>query len=484
MRMPGLRFDGITLRAFAAFLCLVPAVLCTGCISRDRVYRDIRRHRQLAYDAWKRAKEQREGPQIVMEGDLSLASAVLIALGENKQLKAIFEEKARADGVVIESYSNALPRLDMEASYTRLDKVSRITVGGVTIPSGQKSNYAVNFIISQPIFRGGAIPAAIRGAQIAAYAADEQIDTVRQDVVNATRLAYYDVLLAQELVKVSEGDIELTKRHLDDVKKKKAAGILSEYDVLRAQVEVSNVEADYITRKNDKHIKMTILLKTLGVSQESAVRLSDELEFQKADPDLAESVRKAFNDRPEILEAELNVRLSREQLVEAWSGFLPSLDGTFTHSRARPNPRVSTDDSWGHSWEAALVMRWALFDGLASVGRTQQAKAALRQAVIQLTDAEEQVLLEVKQALLSIEDAEEFVRSQDKNLERAREAVRLAEAGYAAGVQTEVEMLDARQALSESQARYYQAVYSYNVATLALERATGAFRKLGKRPGK
>ena len=71
--------------------------------------------------------------------------------------------------------------------------------------------------------------------------------------------------------------------------------------------------------------------------------------------------------------------------------------------------------------------------------------------------------------------------SQSDNLERAHEGVRLAKAGYDAGVNTELEMLDARQALSQTQALYYQAVYRHETAKLSLERATGILKN--QQPG-
>jgi outer membrane protein TolC len=117
-----------------------------------------------------------------------------------------------------------------------------------------------------------------------------------------------------------------------------------------------------------------------------------------------------------------------------------------------------------------------VFDGLASWGRVKQARADLRRAAIELADAEEQVLLDVKQAMFSLEDARKFVQSQSANIDRASEALRLARAGYNAGVNTELEMLDARQALSETRAFYYQAVYEYERAKLSLKRATGELR--------
>jgi len=460
---PALREAGVI-----GVCCL--AFVLGGCVSREKVLDEIYHNRRAAYEAWKRAKTDRDGGQTLVKGDLTVPSSVLIALGNNKALKAVYEEKNRARGGVVEAYSEALPKVDLDSSYRRRDKV------GALFP-GQKGNWNVDLVLTQPIFKGGAIWAGIRGAQLLAYAADEQVDATVQDVVYNTRRQYYDVLLARELTSVSEGDLELANVHLEDVRKKKAAGVVSQYDVLRARVEVSNVEAELIERQNDFHLAMTTLLKTMGVSQESKVRLTDRLDYAPIAYELDTAVEAAFHERPEILRAELTVRQNREIVREAWAGFLPRIDGVLTETYARPDPHNPAKNHWGDSWEAAVVLSWPIFDGLASVGRVRQAKADLRRAAIELAEAEEQVLLDVKQALFNLEDADKFVQSQADNLERATEGLRLAKAGYDAGVNTELEMLDARQALSETQARYYEAVHRHETAKIDLDRATGQLKR-------
>ena len=69
-----------------AAACAILPMLLTGCISREQVYADIYRNRAVAYESWKRAKEGRKGAQTVLKGDLGMVSAVLIAMGNNKQL--------------------------------------------------------------------------------------------------------------------------------------------------------------------------------------------------------------------------------------------------------------------------------------------------------------------------------------------------------------------------------------------------------------
>ncbi|GAI52983.1 unnamed protein product, partial [marine sediment metagenome] len=115
-------------------------------------------------------------------------------------------------------------------------------------------------------------------------------------------------------------------------------------------------------------------------------------------------------------------------------------------------------------------MEVPIFDGLKREGEIIQARASLQKHRINLLDAQEQTLLEIQQAILSLRDADEFVESQKMNLERAKEGLRLAEVGYEAGINTEVEVIDARAAHTRAQAYYYQAVYEHTVARLKLQR--------------
>jgi len=137
-------------------------------------------------------------------------------------------------------------------------------------------------------------------------------------------------------------------------------------------------------------------------------------------------------------------------------------------------------DAWGDSWTAGITATWPLFDGRAREGQVIREKAALRQKHIELLDVQERALLEVQQAVLSLRDAEEFVESQKLNQERASEGLRLANVGYREGINTEVEVTDARAALTRAKGLTYQAVYSHMLARLELQRAMGI---LGPRAG-
>jgi len=459
---------------------LAVALLACGCMNLGRFRADVARSRDAAVEAWQRAQAKGDAVRLRIEGDLTLEAALVFAVGNNKQLLATIEEKQIAAGRLTEAWSAVYPIATLTGTYRRDDRVSSFSAGPQTITIGSLNNYTINLALSQPVFRGGAIQAGIRAARIYGLLADEQVRAAVQGVLFLARKAYYDALLAAELVKVSEGDLELAGRYRDEVAKKVKAGTATEFGLLRARVEISTVEAELIERQNALRLAKAVLLRVLGVSQGSDVRLTGKLAHERVGPELAEAVGRAFRQRPELLLAELGIRLQREGVKAASAGWFPILDLFWTGTYAKPDPHSMTNIKWNDAWSAGANAVWTLFDGFRTSGRVRQERAKLRMQELGLLDAEDQVLLEVQQALLSIEDAEKLIASQSANIEQAREGLRLADVAYRGGAKAEVDVLDARQALSRTQAIYYRALHAHMMARLALERATGALEPPGQ----
>ena len=467
------RFIGLAVPALAFLAC--------GCMNLGRFRADVARSRGAAFEAWQRAQAgQADTVRPRIAGDLSLEAALLFAMGNNKQLLATLEEKEVAAGRLTEAWSAIYPIATLTGSYTRLDQVSSFSAGPQSITIGSLNNYSMNLALNQPVFHGGAIQAGIRGARIYALLADEQIRAAVQGVLFLTRKAYCDALLAAALVTVSEGDLGLARRYRDEVAKKVKAGTAMEFDVLRAGVEIRTVEAELIERQNALRLAKAVLLRILGVSQGSDVRLAGKLTHERVSPELADAVGRAFRQRPELLLAELGIRLQHEAVKAASAGWFPMLDLFWSGTYAKPDPHSQTTIAWGKAWSAGTNAAWTLFDGFRTQGQVRQARAKLKMQEIGLLDAEDQVLLEVQQALLSIEDAEKLIASQSANIEQAREGLRLAEVAYRGGAKAEIDVLDTRQALSRTQAIYYRALHAHTMALLALERATGALEPPAK----
>ena len=454
-------------------LCLLLLLLApAGCVSRESLVRDMRVSRARAYSDW-RYSSQPEQSQALVSGELPLRDALVLALANNKSLRAAKQAREASRGRLWTSYSAALPKVEVSASYTRLDSVPSFTVGGTAVALGSKDNYQFTATVEQPLFRGGSIPAAIRAARVFDLLSYEEVRGSVQEVVFTVAQAYFEILLAQHLVAVSDDAVTSAQAHLEDVKRKRTHGAASDFDVLRAETELALFRAEQIRRKNRVHIANTALLKAMGVSQESKVALADRLLFRRMDPALVKAVQIAYENRPDLAQAELDVRLREEAVRDARSKFLPNLDANYTRILARPNPTSTNDNNWGDDWNAGLVASFTIFDGFQREGEMIEARAEHKRARLRLVDAEEQAVFEIQRAILNIQDAEEAVESQQMNLRRAKEGLRLAKVGYREGVNTEIEVIDARAAYTDAQSLYYEAVHRHVTAKLDLQRAMG-----------
>ena len=146
----------------------------------------------------------------------------------------------------------------------------------------------------------------------------------------------------------------------------------------------------------------------------------------------------------------------------------PSLDLFGRGDYAREN-----SDGWEDSWTIGVTATYTLFDGF---GRSSRVDAALAQAASAreaLRIVEQNVLAETVAALLNVDYAREFNQTQSRNLELANEMVRIVEAGFRAGKNTQVEVLDARAALTQASGDFYRSAHAIASSLLQLRHATG-----------
>ena len=449
-------------RCLAAALC----ILClAGCVGEGNIRADIIRHRTSRYERWLSERRGESKNRELLSGDLSLEKSILIGLANSRQIQMVLLEREKADARILEAYSEALPQVDVSADYTRLDRVP----AGL----GRRDNYGLTATIRQPLYKGGLIGAGIRAARVFSLLVEEQQRGVYQDVIFAIRKAYYDALLATELERSSADALSVAKRRLEDVEKDRAVGRASDFDVLRAQVEVKNLIAENVRDQNRRRLAMTTLLNQMGISQESRVTLTYDMTYRPFTPDIEQAVYTAFQEHPGILERELALRIQKEAVAAARARYFPEVSLIFTDGLFRPDPHDLTRDRWNDQWSLGVGATLNLFEGFRTAANVRKAKAALKQEKVALRDAEEAALLAIRQAILSLADAARLVESQEANVEQAREALRLAELGFNEGALKEIDFLDARRSLSRARANYAEAVYGHEVARLFYERATG-----------
>src|SRR4029077_480549 len=139
----------------------------------------------------------------------------------------------------------------------------------------------------------------------------------------------------------------------------------------------------------------------------------------------------------------------KQQVGVAWAGLLPTVTGNYSYEWDS-SPFTSDFSEVRHGWFWGGVGTWNIFDGGATIGRIKQQRAVLSQTQITYDDSVRQVELEVQTAFANLQKDRETIQSQEKTVEQAQEAFRLATARLGAGAGTQLDVLNAQVALTQA----------------------------------
>src|SRR5690606_23348312 len=110
--------------------------------------------------------------------------------------------------------------------------------------------------ITQILYAGGQISAAVRGAEHLAHAQEWQRAAQFDELEFITKQAYYDCLLAQALVRVAQESVNTFERNLSDAEEMFDVGMISSFEVLRARTELGARTSDLTSAENFLRLNM------------------------------------------------------------------------------------------------------------------------------------------------------------------------------------------------------------------------------------
>jgi len=188
---------------------------------------------------------------------------------------------------------------------------------------------------------------------------------------------------------------------------------------------------------------------------------------------LVDAIELGKERRPFLKQARANVLNQLQQVRAAAGQYLP----TITTSGGGEWVSSPTNSSWhdiSKGWIATVQGSMPIWDSGAIAGQVIQQRALLSEAKITYDDDVRQVELEVQTAYSNLQQNRELIKSQEKNVEQAEEALRLAKARLDAGAGVQLDVLNAQVQLLTAQSTRLQAFFGYNSSLAEFDRATGA----------
>lgn len=420
---------------------------------------------------------------------LSLADAVARALEVDEDYLGAREDVAKANAQITEAKSALFPRVTLDASATKIFglptmRLEKDTFGpglppeDVEFPAGYDENLSAGITATQPLYQGGQAWTAYRVSKSYYTLANEQLRQKRSDTVYNVVKAYNDAVLADEAVGVADTGVAVAQSHVQATEDRYDAGLVSEYDVLRARVELTNLETAQREAEDGRKASGRYLLTILNLAPDTDIALTDRLAFELKVYDLAESLAVAEERRPELAQLEMTRRLAEDNVKVARAGDNPAVYFSAAFSEYANKFTFAFADEWNDQTMLNLAVSWPIFDGFATRGRVRRARADLYKAELSQARLSEGIDAEVRGAYDAVRTAEATVRSQRENVTLAERGLEIARARYDAGLMSNLEVLDAQGALTQARLGYYRALHGYALAKLNMSRARGELDEL------
>lgn len=405
--------------------------------------------------------------------ELDLNAALRLALERNFDILRAKELIEEQNGLVIEVRARALPDVAFEGQYLELDE-------GLSDPFFPPTTTRWSFALNarQTLYSGGGVRAALEVQRLIEEAALLELQAVINDVMLLTRESFYGALLARARIGVQEENVALLEELLANARNRFEAGSDSQFEVLRAEVELANARPALIQARNDFRIGIEELRELLGAfsaeneDMRQTPELVGELRYAPRDYDLGNALETARAERPEILRLAKVAEAREEGVTIARAGHRPELSLIGAYQFNKPNGSASFDKGLD-GWVAGLEVRVPIFDGHRTRGQVRQARSQRAQAELDLRQFALSVEVEVRRALSELQAASELAEASVKVIEQAEEALKLADLQYEAGDATQLDVLQARVSLTEARLNQAEANYRYQVAEAQVRRAIG-----------
>lgn len=407
---------------------------------------------------------------------LTADQCVAIALRENPQVLVSDADVSRVKEQIGQAQARMFPQLSASLGFN-YDPNADDSFGG--------SNFLTDIIfdadierkeitrqervaVEQVLYTGGQIRAAVKAARHLAQSQEWQRQVTLEEIAFQTREAYYNALLATALVRVADRSVITFQRHLDDTQNMAEAGMVGGFEVLRARTELGAREADLITAKNAERIAYTNLRRTLGIPQNEAILLHDDLEWRPYNMNRERLIAEALENRPELQALDKSIRAAEQDLRRVKGEYVPRLGARAEWTNIDGGGAVTPD-----GFTANIGAEWPIYVGGRRKHARAEAKYQIRSLEHQRTDLERLIEFDVRQARIRVEDAIAKIRREKGNIELAAEGERLAALRFQTGVSTQAELLDAELALTNAESALVQALRDYAVAIAALDKALG-----------
>src|SRR5438105_8193264 len=400
----------------------------------------------------------------------TIEQAVAIAQERNPDILIARKKVVGAHGGFIEARSGFLPSLTSSGLYDKRQTQSETNL--------RQEDYNAILRLDQNLYTGGAVTSQVAIARLNIDKANYELQEIASRVTMDVRIAFNELLLNRAKVHVREESVRVLDEELKNQQERLSAGIVGKLNVQRAEVALANERPELFNAQTELKNSYPRLAELFGTdvrpgAQAAPFEISGGLQYRPNHPDLNNCLARADANRPVIKARQKDIEIADRQYVmdrRASRPHVRAFSGYEVYSER--DPAVGPEFNYGGV--VGINATWNIFDGFATKGRMQATRARRGAAVEALAAARRSVASEVRSAFFDLQQAERVLETETKNVQTADEALEMAKGNFAAGLGTQLDILQAASDVTRTRTTRLSAIYLHHAALSRLAHACGS----------
>jgi outer membrane protein len=302
---------------------------------------------------------------------------------------------------------------------------------------------------------------------------EKDIYAQKEDYMMAVASYYYEVLRAKKTLEIADAAVNRLVLYRTAAEKRLKIGEVTKTVLLRANGELSGAISDQIRAKNGLTLAWAVLARTVGISEDFTLK-----EKMTADTTLAsldEYIAMALSERAEMKSAEIDKKMSEDQIRVAKGGYWPIFSLSGIYGRFDQYPLAATTNQESIYGQAAL--NFPFFEGGLRAADVKEATVKDKQSLLKLEDLKKSIRIEVESAYVELKNQRGIIKSLDDQLVFAKDNYQAVSRQFEFGLANSIDVMDANTLLVSAERQLATAVYSHQVFQLRIKRTTGILLK-------
>ncbi|SDX70292.1 Outer membrane protein TolC [Lutibacter oricola] len=340
---------------------------------------------------------------------------------------------------------------------------------------GTKQNISATATLNQLIFDGSYI-VGLQSAKVYLQISENSLEKTELSIREAVINAYGNVLLSEESIEILKNNIISVEKTLNETNEMYKNGFTEEEDVEQLKITLASIKSNLSRTVRLTKLAYQMLNITLGIDIKTNTTLTDKLNDLAQKSSEYDFLAQSFNIEDHIdYKIAKNTERSNELLVKLeQSKALPSLSAFVNFGYAGYGQNfdfLKKEQQWFDSSLFGVSLNVPIFSSLGRSASTQQAKIELDKAKTNLTQTQQNLMLNLESAKTEYNFNIEELETSKQNLALANRIEKKQQIKYVEGISSSFELAEAQRQLYSMQQNYLQAMLNVIASKATLDNA-------------